>query len=89
MLQIEAKQVQAKHTLGGSTLFIGKTLDRASTLLFSLTSDLVGVKSYSWASTTLAYLYRELGKASRAECSQLVGPSTLLEAWIYEHFPMF
>ncbi|KAL2925664.1 Protein MAIN-LIKE 2, partial [Bienertia sinuspersici] len=76
-------------TLLGSTLFIDKTVDRASTLLFSLTTDLVGVKTYSWASATLAHLYRELGKASRAECAQLAGPSTLLEAWIYEHFPMF
>ncbi|KAL2930407.1 Protein MAIN-LIKE 1 [Bienertia sinuspersici] len=76
-------------TLLGSTLFIDKTVDRASTLLFSLTTDLVSVKTYSWASATLAHLYRELGKASRAECAQLAGPSTLLEAWIYEHFLMF
>ncbi|KAL2933740.1 Protein MAIN-LIKE 1 [Bienertia sinuspersici] len=76
-------------TLLGSTVFIDKTVDRASTLLFSLTTDLVGVKTYYWASATLDHLYRELGKASRAECAQLAGPSTLLEAWIYEHFPMF
>ncbi|KAL2922695.1 Protein MAIN-LIKE 2, partial [Bienertia sinuspersici] len=72
-------------TLLGSTLFIDKTVDRASTLLFSLTTDLVGVKTYSWASATLAHLYRELGKASRAECAQLAGPSTLLEVKII-HF---
>ncbi|KAL2934121.1 Serine/threonine-protein phosphatase 7 long form-like protein [Bienertia sinuspersici] len=66
-----------------------KVIDRVSTLLFPLTRDLVSVNTYSWASATLACLYRELGKASRAGCKQLAGPSTLLEAWIYEHFPMF
>ncbi|KAL2921174.1 Protein MAIN-LIKE 2 [Bienertia sinuspersici] len=64
-------------------------IDRVSSFLFPLTRDLVTVKTYSWASAALAYLYRELGKASRAGCKQLAGPSTLLEAWIYEHFPMF
>ncbi|KAL2895446.1 Protein MAIN-LIKE 2 [Bienertia sinuspersici] len=41
------------------------------------------------ASAALACLYRELRKASRGGCKQLAGPSTLFEAWIYEHFPMF
>lgn len=62
-----------------SSILIDKTVDRVSTSLFPLTRDLVTVKSYSWASATLAYLYRELGKASRAGCKQLAGPSTLLE----------
>ncbi|KNA04394.1 hypothetical protein SOVF_200070 [Spinacia oleracea] len=60
--------------------------DRVFTSLFPLVSDLVNVNTYSWASSTLAFLYRELGKASRAGCKQLAGPSTLLEAWIYEYF---
>ncbi|KAL2926720.1 Serine/threonine-protein phosphatase 7 long form-like protein [Bienertia sinuspersici] len=58
---------------------IDKTVDRVSSFLFPLTRDLVTVKTYSWASAALAYLYRELGKASRAGCKQLAGPSTLLE----------
>ncbi|KMS97628.1 hypothetical protein BVRB_5g125410 [Beta vulgaris subsp. vulgaris] len=71
------------------TLKIGSVLDRASTLLFPLVRDLVSVKSYSWASVALAYLYRELGKATRVETKHLAGSSTLLEVWIYENFPMF
>ncbi|KAL2934332.1 Serine/threonine-protein phosphatase 7 long form-like protein [Bienertia sinuspersici] len=66
-------------TLLGSTLITDKTVDRTSTLLFPLTSDLVGVKTYSWSSATLTHLYQELCKASRAECAQLTSPSTLLE----------
>ncbi|XP_057248066.1 protein MAINTENANCE OF MERISTEMS-like [Beta vulgaris subsp. vulgaris] len=70
-------------TLLGSTIFIDKTVDRTSTLLFPLVRDLVSVKSYSWASAALAYLYRELGKATRAETKQLAGSSTLLEViWV-------
>ncbi|KAL2896390.1 Protein MAIN-LIKE 2 [Bienertia sinuspersici] len=75
-------------TLLGSTIFIDKTVDRVSSFLFPLTRDLVTVKTYSWASAALAYLYRELGKASRAGCKQL-GALHTFEAWIYEHFPMF
>ncbi|XP_057250660.1 protein MAIN-LIKE 1-like [Beta vulgaris subsp. vulgaris] len=72
-------------TLLGSTLFIDKIVDRASTLLFPLVRDLVSVKSYSWASAALAYLYRELGKATRAETKQLAGSSTLLEIIYFLH----
>ncbi|KAL2898516.1 Protein MAIN-LIKE 2, partial [Bienertia sinuspersici] len=76
-------------SLLGCTIFIDKKVDHVSTLLFPLTHDLVSVQTYSWASSALAYLYRELGKASRAGCKQLVCPLTLLEAWIDEYFPMF
>ncbi|KAL2934971.1 Protein MAIN-LIKE 2, partial [Bienertia sinuspersici] len=70
-------------------LLCGYRVDRVSSFLFPLTRDLVTIKTYSWASTAFAYLYQELGKASRAGCIQLAGPPTLLEAWIYEHLPMF
>ncbi|KAH6785794.1 hypothetical protein C2S51_038249 [Perilla frutescens var. frutescens] len=35
----------------------------------------------------LAFLYRQLGVGSRVGCRQIAGFLTLLEAWIYEHFP--
>ncbi|KAL2905052.1 Protein MAINTENANCE OF MERISTEMS, partial [Bienertia sinuspersici] len=44
---------------------------------------------YSWGSAALAYLYRQLGVASRADGHQLSGCMTLLQAWIYEYFPVF
>ncbi|XP_065854464.1 protein MAIN-LIKE 1-like [Euphorbia lathyris] len=34
-------------------------------------------------------LYRQLGIASRGDCSAICGCLTLLHAWIYEYFPVF
>ncbi|GAA0187119.1 hypothetical protein LIER_34407 [Lithospermum erythrorhizon] len=38
-------------------------------------------------SATLAYLYRQLGIASRSGTKGMCGCLVLLEAWIYEYFP--
>src|SRR5688572_1203947 len=42
-----------------------------------------------WGAVTLAYLYRQLGMASRAGCRTIAGCLTLLQTWIYEYFPSF
>ncbi|KAF5183223.1 Main-like [Thalictrum thalictroides] len=47
------------------------------------------IKEFSWGAAVLAHIYRSLGKASRADCKQFSGFITLIEAWIYEHFPNF
>lgn len=47
------------------------------------------LSTYSRGSTTLAYLYRQLGDASRAGTVGIGGCLTLLQAWIYEYFPCF
>ncbi|KAF9590348.1 hypothetical protein IFM89_033874 [Coptis chinensis] len=44
------------------------------------------VSKYAWGAAALAYLYRELAKASQQNGRQVVGCMTLLEAWVYEHF---
>ena len=43
----------------------------------------------AWGAVTLAYLYRQLGMASRAGCKTIAGWLTLLQTWIYEYFPAF
>ena len=43
----------------------------------------------AWGAVTLVYLYRQLGMASRAGCKTIAGCLTLLQTWIYEHFPAF
>ncbi|CAI0446168.1 unnamed protein product [Linum tenue] len=42
---------------------------------------------YAWGAGTLAYLYRQFGIASRAEAKGVSGCLTLLQCWIYDHFP--
>ncbi|XP_057529912.1 protein MAINTENANCE OF MERISTEMS-like [Amaranthus tricolor] len=43
----------------------------------------------AWGAVTLAFLYRQLGMASRAGCKTIAGCLTLLQTWIYEYFPAF
>ncbi|XP_065853434.1 protein MAINTENANCE OF MERISTEMS-like isoform X2 [Euphorbia lathyris] len=74
----------------GSTLFIDKSGDRIRpSCLSELQNGLDDVIGCSWGSAALAYLYRQLGIASRGDCGQITGCLTLLQAWIYEYFPCF
>ncbi|KAK9274231.1 hypothetical protein L1049_019045 [Liquidambar formosana] len=73
----------------GSTLFIDKSGGRVSIDLLHVLQDLDTVHKYGWGVAALATLYRHLGMASKSDCKQIAGYLTLLEAWVYEHFPMF
>ncbi|XP_008244220.1 PREDICTED: uncharacterized protein LOC103342375 [Prunus mume] len=69
----------------GCTLFIDKTGTRVQIVYLRLLRNLDSVAGYSWGSGCLAWLYRQLGQASRSKVKQIAGYMTLLEAWVYEH----
>ncbi|CAI0420235.1 unnamed protein product [Linum tenue] len=71
----------------GTTLFVDRSGDRAQVWPLQFLGDTRRVRKYSWGSATLAYLYRQLGMASRADCKGMGGYLTLLQSWIYEYFP--
>ncbi|KAH6756892.1 hypothetical protein C2S53_006694 [Perilla frutescens var. hirtella] len=71
----------------GCTLFTDKTGDRISCNYLRLFEDIEEFGSYAWGAAGLAFLYRQLGVASHVGCRQIASFLTLLEAWIYEHFP--
>ncbi|KAH7845744.1 hypothetical protein Vadar_005497 [Vaccinium darrowii] len=71
----------------GSTIFVDKTGGKVSVCYLGLLADLDKVGSYAFGAAALAYLYRQLGHASRSGVRQMSGYITLLEAWILEHFP--
>ncbi|XP_028072408.1 protein MAIN-LIKE 2-like [Camellia sinensis] len=73
----------------GCTLFNDKTGIRVPVVYLSLLSDLTTVSSYAWSAAALAYLYRQMGYASRSGMKQIADYMTLLEGWIYEHFRGF
>ncbi|XP_050236021.1 protein MAIN-LIKE 1-like isoform X2 [Mercurialis annua] len=74
----------------GCTLFVDKSGHRIRpACLWEVRDGLTDASSYSWGSATLAYLYRQLGVASRGDCHGLSGCMTLLQTWIYEYFPCF
>ncbi|XP_028193345.1 uncharacterized protein LOC114378965 [Glycine soja] len=43
--------------------------------------------SYAWEAVALVHMYDNLNDASKNKTKQLVGYITLLQCWIYEHFP--
>ncbi|KAH6818021.1 hypothetical protein C2S51_001624 [Perilla frutescens var. frutescens] len=71
----------------GCTLFTNKTGDRITCHYLRLFEDPEEFEGYTWGVAALAFLYRQLGVGSRVGCRQMAGFLTLLEAWIYEHFP--
>lgn len=42
---------------------------------------------YSWGAAALAHLYKELNNAARWNTSQVAGYLSLLQAWVFHHFP--
>ncbi|KAH7865870.1 hypothetical protein Vadar_012475 [Vaccinium darrowii] len=73
----------------GCTLLCDKTGSKVNVAPLALLEDLDRVSHCGWGASALAFLYWQLGQASRRDTKQLSGFLTLLEAWIYEHFPMF
>ncbi|RWR85070.1 serine/threonine-protein phosphatase 7 long form isoform X1 [Cinnamomum micranthum f. kanehirae] len=71
----------------GYTLFIDKTGTRVPVIYLRLLMNFDEARTYAWGAVTLAYLYRQLGFATQIGIRQIAGYLTLLEAWIYEHFP--
>ncbi|XP_056695076.1 protein MAIN-LIKE 1-like [Spinacia oleracea] len=73
----------------GCCLFTDKSRSRVRSQILRNLDHLDRVPSYSWGSACLAFLYRQLGMATRSESRGIGGYLTLLQAWIYEHFPCF
>lgn len=68
------------------TLFVNKTCTRVPICFLALLWDLDKVHTYAWGARALAYIYRQLGIASRIQVKQMTGYITLLEEWFYKHF---
>jgi len=63
----------------GCTLFVDKTKNRVRPRFCPLIQDVSTISQYAWGAAALAYMYRQLGVASRADARQLSGCLTLLE----------
>lgn len=70
----------------GCTLFTDKTGTRVPVDYLHCLKDLESIHTYTRRAAALAYLYRQLGFASRVGVKQIAGYLSLLEGWIYEHF---
>lgn len=75
------------HLLG-STLFANKSGGHYTSVHWiGMLQHLDRVSEYAWGAIALATLYDALGHASRRKTKQMSGCSSLLVAWVFEHFP--
>uniref|UniRef100_A0A7N2N3Z4 Aminotransferase-like plant mobile domain-containing protein n=1 Tax=Quercus lobata TaxID=97700 RepID=A0A7N2N3Z4_QUELO len=70
----------------GDTIFMDKSGDRVHLMWVQQLEDLHNPRRYSWGSACLAWLYRELCRASE-DTSQIDGCLLLLQYWAWARFP--
>ncbi|RZB60416.1 Protein MAIN-LIKE 1 [Glycine soja] len=74
------------HLLG-CTLFANKSATNVHVVYLEALWDLSMIDRYAWRVTALVHMYDQLNDASMSHSRQLGGYITLLQCWIYEHFP--
>ncbi|KAF6134846.1 hypothetical protein GIB67_002247, partial [Kingdonia uniflora] len=86
---LTAKSVARAYMLYvcGSFLFPTKKGTDVSARYLDLFAKDKVAKKWSWGSTVLAHMYYNLGTVSRDDGRQVVCCTTLLESWIFAHFP--
>ncbi|KAJ1387865.1 Aminotransferase-like, plant mobile domain [Sesbania bispinosa] len=73
--------------LVGCTIFADKSATLVQVGYLELFRDLDMVGTFAWGAAALAFLYENLKDASFYNTRQIAGYMTLLQVWIYEHFP--
>ncbi|RVW46284.1 Serine/threonine-protein phosphatase 7 long form-like [Vitis vinifera] len=71
----------------GGFLFADKSNNRVHLMFLPLLKDLGVIGIYSWGSACLAWLYREMYRASHIDAHDVSGPLVLLQLWIWDRFP--
>ncbi|XP_028236550.1 protein MAIN-LIKE 1-like [Glycine soja] len=74
------------HLLG-CTLFANKSATNVHVVYLEALRDLSMTERYAWGVAALVHMYDQLNDASMSHSRQLGGYITLLQCWIYEHFP--
>uniref|UniRef100_A0A7N2KWU4 Aminotransferase-like plant mobile domain-containing protein n=1 Tax=Quercus lobata TaxID=97700 RepID=A0A7N2KWU4_QUELO len=71
----------------GDTIFMDKSGDRVHLMWVQQLEDLRNPRRYSWGSACLAWLYRQLCRASDKKASQIGGCLLLVQYWAWARFP--
>ena len=69
----------------GGALFADKTGTHVQLCYLPLLRDFTEISHYSWGSAVLAYLYRELCRASLDSATEISGPITLLQVFRHNY----
>ncbi|KAH1261808.1 Protein MAIN-LIKE 1 [Glycine max] len=83
---IAAARAYLLHFLG-CTLFANKSATNVHVVYLEALRDLSQTGRYAWGVATLVHMYNQLNDASISSNRQLGSFITLLQCWIYEHFP--
>ncbi|KAH1249250.1 Protein MAIN-LIKE 2 [Glycine max] len=83
---IVAARVYLLH-LVGCTLFANTSATYVHVVHLDAFRDLAQSGGYAWGVAALVHMYDQLDEACRTTTRQLAGYLTLLQCWIYEHFP--
>ncbi|KAH1226003.1 Protein MAIN-LIKE 1 [Glycine max] len=75
------------HHLLGCTLLANKSATNVHVVNLKALRDLSQTGRYAWGMAALVHMYDQLNDASISSSRQLGGYITLLQCWIYEHFP--
>ncbi|KAF7833529.1 serine/threonine-protein phosphatase 7 long form-like protein [Senna tora] len=72
----------------GGVLFVDKSSRFVHLVYLPLLEDFQVAGTYSWGSACLAFLYREMCKASDYDVKEIGGACLLLQLWVWERFPL-
>ena len=75
------------HCLMMQQRFMDKSGDRVHLMFLEFLRNLRDLPQYSWGSGCLAWLYRELCRASHKETSQIGGVLQLVQYWTWVRLP--
>ncbi|KAL6316441.1 hypothetical protein AAG906_018144 [Vitis piasezkii] len=74
------------ESLIGGFLFTDKSNNMIHLMFLPLLEDFGVIDTYSWGSVCLAWLYREMCRASRIDVHDVSGSLILLQLWIWDIF---
>ncbi|MFQ6621856.1 hypothetical protein Gotur_002941 [Gossypium turneri] len=83
-----AARAYIMHIIGG-VLMLDSNNNKVHIMYLPLLADLTNVRSYSWGSTILVVLYRELCWTTKPSVVDMGGCLTLLQSWALYRMPFF
>ncbi|KAH1079975.1 hypothetical protein J1N35_019736 [Gossypium stocksii] len=81
-----AARAYIMHLIGG-VLMPDSNNNKVHIMYLPLLADLSNARSYSWGSTVLAYLYRDLCRLTKPTAVDMGGCLTLLQSWALYRMP--
>uniref|UniRef100_A0A9I9EHI4 Aminotransferase-like plant mobile domain-containing protein n=1 Tax=Cucumis melo TaxID=3656 RepID=A0A9I9EHI4_CUCME len=72
----------------GWSIFADKSTRYVHLMFLPFLANLHHTGRYSWGGACLAWLYRQLCKASKQGVREIAGPLILLQIWAWERFPI-